>query len=114
MAKLNGNNIESVLGNVSIYQVNGHTYMRSKSSLSRKRVLKSKAYEKTRQYASYMARAAQIGSEIYRGLGLNKPDRSLYQAITGEVASRLYRGEEEDMVRREVKSNYSSKTIKSL
>jgi|SRR5688500_4223991 len=113
MAKLNGNNIESVLGNVSIYQVDGHIYMRSKSSLSRKRVLKSKEFAKTREYASNMARASRIGSEIYRELPLRKKDRSMYQAITGEVASMLYAGEEEGEVREVVKSRYMKKAKRS-
>lgn len=104
MGKLTGIDIKHLLGNISIYQVNGHTYVRSKSSLSRKRVLKSKEYARTRQYASNMAKASQIGSEIYREL--NKKNRALYQAITGEVASMLYNGVEEQHVKQMIRKKY--------
>jgi hypothetical protein len=103
MGKLTGIDIKSILGSISIYQVNGHTYVRSKSSLSRKRVLKSKEYARTRQYASNMAKASQIGSEIYREL--NKRNRALYQAITGAVASMLYNGVEEEQVKQIIRKN---------
>ena len=110
MAKLEGNDILSFLGNISVYKVNGNTYVRSKSSLSRKRVLKSKAYARTRAFASHMARASKIGSEIYRGLKSIKRDRSFYQAITGEVASRLYMGEDELEVKKVVWEKYERNT----
>jgi hypothetical protein len=81
--------------NLCFYELNGKPYVRSKSSLSRERVLKSKTFAKTREYASAMAVAAQIGSVVYKGLPIDIRDRALYRAITGEAASLLYAGKDE-------------------
>ena len=84
---------------LTYYVMNGRQYVRKKSSLSRKRVLKSKAFEKTRQCAAKMGIASKIGSLIYKSLptGYNK-ERWFYRAITGEAASLLYEGKEERVV----------------
>jgi hypothetical protein len=105
MAKLHGTNIAEALGAVIVNHPNG-AYLRGKGSLTRKQVLKSKAFEKTRQYAGKMAIASRLGSEIYRSLTLKKRDRSLYQAITGEAASLLYNGYDEDSVRERLRKKY--------
>ena len=99
MAKLYGFNIDGEIEGVCVYRMNGQVYMRSKSSLTRKRVLKSKAFEKTRKYARDLGKAAHLGSEIYRQLPADKRKRSLYQALTGEAASLLFKGIEEHEVR---------------
>jgi hypothetical protein len=84
---------------VCIYEMFGKVYVRKKSSLTRKRVLKTKAFEKTRKYASDMGRAARIGSDIYKAIPMDIKDRWIYRAITGEAASLLYQGKEEEEVR---------------
>ena len=99
MAKMDeGVYISGTIGNLTFYQMYGRTYMRTKSSLTRKRVLKSKEFEKTRKHASDLGRAAQIGSVVYQGLPAEMKDRWLYRAITGEAASLLYEGKTEDEV----------------
>jgi hypothetical protein len=87
------------ISNICIYQMFGKTYARRKSSLTRKRVLKSREFEKTRKYASDLGLAAQIGSEIYQALPIDIRERWLYRAITGEAASLLYEGNNEQQVR---------------
>jgi hypothetical protein len=79
--------------------MDGRTYIRAKSSLSRKRVLKSKEFEKTRQYAGSFALASQIGSVIYQALPADIKGRWLYRTITGEAASLLYEGKTEQEAR---------------
>ena len=64
--------------NVVVYEMRGNVYLRTKSSLTRKRVLQSKAFEKTRKYAGNMAKASRIGSAIYRELNVAKKNRALY------------------------------------
>ena len=106
MAKLRPISISGTVGNVCIYEVDGQLYMRSKSSLSRKRVLKSKAFEKTRRYASDMGKAAKLGSAIYWDLPVAKRNRSVYQAITGMAASLLYKGVSDEEVQNLLKKKY--------
>jgi hypothetical protein len=97
--KFNGLQFTGTIDNVCVYEMFGKIYARKKSSLTRKRVLKSREFKKTRQYASDLGRAAQIGSEIYQALPINIRERWLYRAITGEAASLLYEGKNEQQVR---------------
>jgi hypothetical protein len=84
--------------NITYYVMGNKGYVRSKSSLTRKKVLKSKSFEKTRQCAAKMGRAAKIGSGIYRLMPGDIRHRWLYRAITGEAASMLYEGKEEQEI----------------
>ena|SRR6185436_11794193 len=109
MAKVRHILIDKLPDNVIVYQWKGRVYLRTKSSLTRKRVLKSKAFEKTRKYASNMAKAARIGSVIYRELPVAKRNRALYQAITGKAASLLYQGVHETEVHLQLRKKYLGK-----
>ncbi len=86
-------------GNVTVYKMWGNYYMRSKSSLARKRVLKSKAFEKTRVCAGQFGQAQRIGSAIYQALPADIKERWLFRAIAGEAASLLYKGKTEQEAR---------------
>src|SRR5688572_33251175 len=93
MAKLpEGIHFTGTVGNTCYYEMGNRTYARTKSSLTRKRVLKDKAFEKTRKHASDLGLASKIGSEIYKALPVDIKGRWLYRAITGEAASLLYEG----------------------
>jgi hypothetical protein len=91
--------ISGTIGNLTFYQMWGKTYVRKKSSLSRKRVLKSKEFEKTRQCANAFGIASQIGAEIYSELPDDIKHRWFYRAIMGEAATLLYDGQTEEEVR---------------
>lgn len=107
MARFEGIIIDKELAKtICIYKMGGEIFIRTKSSLSRKRVLKSKAFKKTRQYASDLAKASRIGSEIYQQIRKNKRDRSLYQAITGAAATLLYQGVGEAQVLEKLRKKY--------
>ena len=93
-----GFHITLTAGNACYYQVDGRTYYRKKSSLTRERILKSTEFEKTRKCASDLGRASRIGSMIYRALPKDISGRWIYRAITGEAASLLYKGKEEQEV----------------
>ena len=89
----------ATIGGITFYVMNGRQYARAKSSLRREDVLKKKAFEKTRQCAEKMGIAAQIGSVIYKALPDDmRGDKWFYRAITGEAASLLYKGKEEQEV----------------
>ena len=100
MAKMApGIHFTGTIGNVCYYQVGDRTYLRSKSSLTRKRVLDSKEFASTRKHASAMGRASKIGSVIYRGLPADIKARWIFRIITGEAASLLYSGKNEEDVK---------------
>ena len=105
MAKLRDIFPEINIDDVCVYRWRGKLIIRTRSSLTRKRVLKSKAFEKTRKYASHMAKASRLASAIYREFPPAKRNRSKYQAMTGMAASLFYQGHSEEYVQDMVKKN---------
>jgi hypothetical protein len=106
MAKLYHGYLENTPGEVCVYRMYGEIYLRSKSSLSRKRVMTSKTFEPTMKYAARMGKAAQIASVIYQKLRASKKERSMFQTITGEAASLLYREYAEQEVQNILSEEY--------
>src|SRR5689334_3348314 len=88
----------ATIGDLCYYVMRNRTYLRSKSTLSRKRVLKSKEFEKTRNYASKFAIANKLASPVYKALPLDIRARWIYRSIAGEAASLLYQGKSETEV----------------
>ncbi|MBL7744505.1 MAG: hypothetical protein JNN00_13630, partial [Chitinophagaceae bacterium] len=80
--------VEGTMHGVCFYRLNGNYYARKKSSLSRERVKKSKAFASTRSYAQLFGTASVIGSAIYQLIPKAKKERKVYQRITG-MAMRL-------------------------
>ena len=112
MAKIKeGIHFTGTIGNLCFYQVGDRTYLRAKSSLSRKRVLKSKEFEKTRKHAKDLGRASRIGSEIYQALPADTKGRWLFREITGEAASLLYKGKNEAEVKEYLWKKYIQDSI---
>lgn len=70
----------------------GVNYAREKSSLTRKRVLKSPHFRKTRSYAGLMSQASRIGSIIYQALPQGWRQGWMYRAFTGEALPFLKEG----------------------
>jgi hypothetical protein len=100
MAKLKeGIQFTGTINNLCFYVVNDRTIVRTKSNLSRKRVLKDKAFAPTRKYAGNFAIACRIGSMIYKALPGEIKGRWIYRSITGEAASLLYEGSDEQKVK---------------
>jgi hypothetical protein len=83
-------------GPYTIYDLNGQTCIRSKSSLNGKRVKTAPEFEKTRAHASLMAKASKIASEVYKGLG--KKSFPQYRILTGQALRMLKEGMEEPEV----------------
>jgi hypothetical protein len=77
---------------VTFYMMEGVNYARKKSCLSRKRVLRSPAFTKTRHYASMMSQASRIGSVIYQALPQHWRQGWMYRAFTGEALQSLKSG----------------------
>jgi hypothetical protein len=77
---------------LTFYMMDGVNYVRKKSSLTRKRVLKSPNFRKTRFYAGLMSQASKIGSVIYQALPPDWRQAWMYRAFTGEAMQILKEG----------------------
>ena len=81
------------MAGLTFYMMDGVNYVRTKSSLTRKRVLKSPNFRKTRFYAGLMSQASTIGSVIYQALPQNWRQGWMYRAFTGEAMQMLKEGQ---------------------
>src|SRR3990170_2391101 len=95
MAKVHGPfPMARTMGDLTFYMMGGVNYVRKKSRLSRKRVLKTPNFRKTRVYAELMSQASKIGSVIYQALPPGWRQGWMYRAFTGEAMQMLKEGRE--------------------
>ena len=77
----------------------GRYYIRSRSSLTGKRVKTDPAFYNTMKYADRMATASPIASKVYAWVPLQHKSRELFNKINGEVMAWLkYGWKEEDII----------------
>jgi len=69
--------------NLTFYKMNGQYFVRSKSSLTRKRVKRAACFKKTREFAAKLGRASSIASSVYKQLPEGWKLHSLYRKLTG-------------------------------
>jgi hypothetical protein len=76
----------------------GKYYIRSRSSLTGKRVKKDPAFRKTMAYAALLANASHIASGVYVALPVQHKKLKLFRKLTGEAMTWLkYEWKEEDI-----------------
>jgi len=80
------------MDDLTYYMMGGVNYVRKKSRLTRKRVLTSPNFRKTRSYAGLMSQASKIGSVIYQALAPDWRQAWMYRAFTGEAMQILKEG----------------------
>jgi hypothetical protein len=81
--------IERTMKGLTFYVMEGKNFVRKKSSLTRRKVLYSPQFERTRHYAGLMAKASKIGSLVYNQLPAYWRQFWMYQAFTGEAMKML-------------------------
>jgi len=69
--------------NLTFYKMKGEYFVRSKSSLTRKRVKRDACFKKTREFAAKLGRASSIASSVYKQLPEGWRLHSLYRKLTG-------------------------------
>ncbi|AXY74894.1 hypothetical protein D3H65_13250 [Paraflavitalea soli] len=79
-------------GPITVYFMFGRYYIRSRSSLTGKRVKKDPAFRKTMQYAALLAKASPIALKVYALVPLRYKKHTLRCKITGEVMTWLKYG----------------------
>jgi hypothetical protein len=93
MAKVAGYiNFVGTIHNLCFYRMGDQYYVRMASSLTGKRVKADPRFALTRLYASLMARASKIGSNIYKQLPIDFRQVWMYRAFTGEAVKMLKAG----------------------
>jgi hypothetical protein len=99
MARLaEGIHFSGTIGGLIFYQRGGITFVRTKGSVTRERVMESREYATTRKYAGKFALASKVASPVYRALPADRRAKWVFRTITGEAASLLYK----DMTEKEV------------
>jgi hypothetical protein len=86
------------VSDLCFYKLEGKYYVREKSSLSRKHVLKDPAFKKTMESAGLLGRASVIASKLYQSMDKKKRSRRLYQMLTGKVIILLKDGKNEQEI----------------
>lgn len=77
------------IGDICFYRLYEEYYVRTKSSLTGKRVKHDPAFKGTMKYAALLACASKIASVIYKRLPKEQKSRKKYQAMTGHAMQLL-------------------------
>jgi hypothetical protein len=78
--------------NLTIYLMNGDYIVRSKSSLTGKRVKRDPAFAKTMKYAGWLKQGARIASVVYRQIPADERAYKQYRELTGNAMTLLKEG----------------------
>jgi len=92
--------------NLTFYCREGKNFVRTKSSLTKKRVLRSPEFERTRYYAGLLAKASKIGSHVYNALPEYWRQGWMYRSFTGEALTLLKAGKKEDEIQQILLQQY--------
>lgn len=86
------------IGRLVFYKMGNEYYVRTKSSLTGKRVKKDPKFRRSMKSAGRLARASKIASAVYKALPANFRIFSLYRSFTGEAIMMLKQGMKEEEV----------------
>jgi hypothetical protein len=90
--------IQRTMCNLTFYMKDGRNFVRTKSSLTRRKVLYSPQFKNTRHQAAITAKASKIGSLVYNALPAYWRQGWMFRSFTGEVYTMLKaRKKEEDI-----------------
>jgi hypothetical protein len=79
-------------GKLVFYKMGSEYYVRTKSSLTGKRVKKDPRFRSTMRSANLLGRASKIGSAAYKALPKEFRQFFMYRAFTGEAMMMLKKG----------------------
>ena len=89
----------------------GRNFVRKKSSLTRRRVLYTPQFERTRHYAGLMAKASKIGSLVYNQLPTYWRQFWMYQSFTGEALKMLKAHKKEQEIQELLLERYVKEVV---
>jgi hypothetical protein len=85
-------------GGLTFYTMYGNHYIRSKSSLTRKKVLHNKEFARTRHNAALLSKAAETASSIYQTLTEDWRCQDVYRKLVSIAGKLLHAGVPDDEV----------------
>lgn len=97
------------LGRLVFYKMGEEYYVRTKSSLTGKRVKKDPKFQGTMRSAGRLARASKIGSTVYKALPANFKQFFMYRSFTGEAVKMLKLGMSEEEILQKLMDVYVPK-----
>jgi hypothetical protein len=103
--------INRTIRNLTFYSMDGRNFVRTKSSLTRRKVLYSPNFALTRHNASLMAQASKIGSYIYNSLPVHWRQFWMYRSFTGEAYTMLKKRKDELEIRQLLLDRYVKEVL---
>jgi hypothetical protein len=88
--------IQGTMCNLTFYMVEGRNFVRTKSSLTRRKVLYAPQFKNTRHHAGLMGKASKLGSHVYNALPAYWRQGWMFRAFTGEAYTMLKAGKKEE------------------
>ena len=101
-------------GNLTFYMMDGQNYVRTKSSLTAKKVKTSKRFARTRYYAGLMGKASKIGSSLFQALPARWRQSWMYRTFTGEAMRLLKQGKSEEEARQLLWELYVAEIVSKI
>lgn len=84
--------IVGTLDDLTFYKMEGHYFVRMKSSLTGKRFWKDKAFERSRQSCKRFSKGNTLASRLYRSIEKEKRQRKLFCFLKGRAILLLKEG----------------------
>jgi hypothetical protein len=86
MARQTGSlKITGTIDNLTFHQMDGRYYVRTKSSLTRKRVLRNPAFKRSLQRVELFGIASNIAAALYKQLPQSQKGKNVIGKLTGQV-----------------------------
>jgi hypothetical protein len=98
--------IQRTMCNLTFYMKNGRNFVRTKSSLTRRKVLYSPKFKNTRHHAAIMAKASKTVSLVYNALPAYWRQGWMYRSFTGEAYTMLKAGQKEEDIQQLLMQRY--------
>ena len=98
--------IQRTMCNLTFYMMEGRNFVRNKSSLTRRKVLYSPQFARTRHNAGLMGKASKIGSAVYNALPEYWRQGWMYRSFTGEAYKMIKAGIKEAEIKQVLLKRY--------
>lgn len=99
------------VGNITIFRLYGRYYVRTRSSLTGRRVKRDPAFRVTMQHAALLAKASRIAAQVYALVPPTRKKHPLYRKLTGEAMTWLKHGWEEKDITGYLSRRYISEVL---
>lgn len=103
--------IQRTMCNLTFYMIEGRNFVRTKSSLTRRKVLYSPQFKNTRHFAGLMAKASKIGSFVFNALPQYWRQGWMYRSFTGEAFRMLKEGKKEQEIQQVLWERYVKEVV---